>query len=66
MRPSSENGIRLHYLDWLRVLAVFGVFIFHTARPFDFLDWAVNNAELSLPATIFVVFLYPWGMPLFF
>ena len=53
MRPSSENGIRLHYLDWLRVLAVFGVFIFHTARPFDFLDWAVNNAELSLPARIF-------------
>jgi fucose 4-O-acetylase-like acetyltransferase len=35
-------------------------------RPFDFLDWAVNNKELSLSATIFVVFLYPWGMPLFF
>ena len=66
MKPSSENTTRLHYLDWLRVLAIFGVFIFHTARPFDFLDWAVNNAELSLPATLFVVFLYPWGMPLFF
>jgi fucose 4-O-acetylase-like acetyltransferase len=66
MKPSSERRTRLHYLDWLRVIAIFGVFIFHTVRPFDFLDWAVNNKELSLAATIFVVFLYPWGMPLFF
>jgi surface polysaccharide O-acyltransferase-like enzyme len=66
MKASNENRTRLHYLDWIRVLAIFGVFIFHTARPFDFIDWAVKNSELSLPATIFVVFLYPWGMPLFF
>jgi glucan biosynthesis protein C len=66
MTPSNENKTRLHYLDWLRVLALFGVFIFHTARPFDFIYWAVNNPERSLYATFFVVFLYPWGMPLFF
>jgi fucose 4-O-acetylase-like acetyltransferase len=66
MKPSRENNTRLHYLDWLRVLAIVGVFIFHSVRPFDFLDWAVNNPELSVSATIFVVFLYPWGMPLFF
>ena len=66
MKPLNDKKTRLHYLDWLRVLAIFGVFIFHTARPFDFLGWLVNNSELSMPATIFVVFLYPWGMPLFF
>jgi fucose 4-O-acetylase-like acetyltransferase len=43
-----------------------GVFIFHNARPFDYIEWLINNSELSIPATIFVVFLYPWGMPLFF
>ncbi len=35
---------RLFYLDWLRVLAVLGVFFFHTALPFDYLtDWLVKN-----------------------
>jgi hypothetical protein len=62
---TREKRVRLHYLDWLRVIAIFGVFIFHTVRPFVFIDWAVNNSERSLSATIFIVFLYTWGMPLF-
>jgi len=66
MKPESNSSIRLYYLDWLRVIATLGVFIFHTVRPFDHLDWAINNSEKSIFATIFVVFLYPWGMPLFF
>jgi peptidoglycan/LPS O-acetylase OafA/YrhL len=66
MKASSDSRTRLHYLDWLRVLALFGVFIFHTIRPFDFIDFHINNAELSLSATYFIVFFYPLGMPLFF
>jgi len=66
MNTSKESGTRLHYLDWLRVLALLGVFVFHTVRPFDFIDFHINNAELSLSATYFIVFIYPWGMPLFF
>ena len=66
MKPSGDSGTRLHYLDWLRVLALFGVFIFHSVHPFDFIDWHIKNAELSLSVTYFIVFLYPWGMPLFF
>jgi len=27
--------VRLHYLDWLQVLAVLGVFLFHAGHPFD-------------------------------
>lgn len=66
MNPSSEKRTRLHYLDWLRVLSLFGVFIFHSVHPFDFIDWQIKNATLSLSVSYFIVFLYPWGMPLFF
>ena len=64
---SSAKSVRLHYLDWLRVLAILGVFLFHAVHPFDATDWHIKNAEQSLVVTlVFVVFLYPWGMPLFF
>ena len=60
--PSS----RLYYLDWLRVIAVLGVFLFHAVHPFDYTDWHIKNAEQSLLVTLFVIFLFPWGMPFFF
>jgi glucan biosynthesis protein C len=60
-------AVRLHYLDSLRVLAVFMVFVFHAATPFTMVDWQVNNAETSVAASVFfVAFLAPWGMPFFF
>jgi peptidoglycan/LPS O-acetylase OafA/YrhL len=59
--------MRLHYLDWLRVVAILGVFLFHAVHPFDATDWHIKNADQSLIVTlVFVIFLYPWGMPLFF
>jgi glucan biosynthesis protein C len=67
--PETSRGksVRLHYLDWLRVLAILGVFLFHAVHPFDATDWHIKNAEQSLLVTlVFVIFLYPWGMPLFF
>ncbi|MFC2046028.1 acyltransferase family protein [Chloroflexota bacterium] len=62
----GEKPVRLHYLDWLRVLAILGVFFFHAGRPFDIFPWEINNAEQSLLATVFFVFFISWGMPLFF
>jgi peptidoglycan/LPS O-acetylase OafA/YrhL len=57
----------LHYVDLLRVLAILGVFLFHAVHAFDATPWHIKNAETSLVVTlVFVVFLYPWGMPLFF
>jgi glucan biosynthesis protein C len=58
--------VRLHYLDWLRVLAILGVFVFHAVHPFDYADWHIKNAELSMTVTVFLTFLFPWGMPFFF
>ncbi len=58
---------RQYYLDWLRVFAILGVFLFHNARFFDaFSDWHVKNATLNLGATTFVAFMSQWMMPLFF
>jgi hypothetical protein len=67
--PESTGGksIRLHYIDWLRVLATLGVFLYHAARPFDIQDWMLKNDERSaLVTVVFVIFLGSWGMPLFF
>ena len=64
---SSQKPARLYYIDWLRLLAILGVFLFHAVHPFDATDWHIKNAETSLVVTlVFIVFLYPWGMPLFF
>lgn len=64
-RPDRQPA-RLFYLDWLRVLAVFGVFLFHAVHPFDLTPWHIKNAELSEAVTVFIVLLFPWGMPFFF
>jgi peptidoglycan/LPS O-acetylase OafA/YrhL len=64
---TGGKSVRLHYLDWLRVLAILGVFLFHAVHPFDVTDWHIKNTEQSMLVTlVFVIFLYPWGMPLFF
>jgi len=62
----SKKSTRLYYLDWLRVLAILGVFLFHAVHPFDMFPWEIKNAEQSVLVTLFIVFLGPWGMPLFF
>jgi glucan biosynthesis protein C len=60
------RGERLWFLDWLRVLAVFGVFVFHTLRPFDDGDWHVKNAQTSEGISIAIAFLGLWGLAFFF
>jgi peptidoglycan/LPS O-acetylase OafA/YrhL len=63
----AVKSVRLHYLDWLQVLAVLGVFLFHAVHPFDDLaDWHIKNAERSALATFFVGFFNLCGMPFFF
>jgi peptidoglycan/LPS O-acetylase OafA/YrhL len=59
-------SVRLHYLDWLRALAILDVFLYHAVHPFDITDWTIKNAELSEAVTVFLGLLFPWGMPFFF
>lgn len=63
----AREAMRLHYLDWVRVLAVLGVFFYHTCRPFMLQEWLINARQKSPVITfIFLVFLGSIGMPLFF
>ncbi len=63
---STPDSARLHYLDWLRVLAIFAVFLFHAVHPFDLGEWHIKNAEQSQGLTMGLVFFSWWGMAFFF
>lgn len=60
-----SNYQRCYYIDWLRVLAILTIFIFHCARFFNHEDWHVKNSQLSLSMSILVGFLVQWIMPTF-
>ena len=61
-----RESVRVHYLDWLRVLAILMVFLFHAVHVFDFGTWQIKNAEQSEIITIILTLLSLWGMPFFF
>jgi len=66
-KTGGRESKRLYYLDWLQILAVLGVFLFHAVHPFDALaDWHIKNVERSTLATFFVGYFNLWGMPFFF
>jgi glucan biosynthesis protein C len=63
---TASRAVRLHYLDWLRVLATLGVFLFHAINVFSPVRFEINNAERSDVIMMIQAFFFPWGMPLFF
>ncbi len=63
---ASTTKRRIYYLDWLRVLAILMVFLFHSVHVFDFGSWQIKNAEQSEIITVILVLISLWGMPFFF
>lgn len=57
---------RLNWIDWLKVLVVFGAFVFHAAQPFVLTGWLVTDSERSVPLSLYSGFGYLFGMPLMF
>jgi len=58
---------RQAWLDWLRILAIFGVLIFHSAMPFATeLDWHIRNKETSNILLEMNMWLHMFRMPLLF
>jgi hypothetical protein len=51
-------------LDWLRVLAIFAIFIFHNTRFFDTDDWGIKNPSTYVFMDGWKTFATSWGMPL--
>jgi glucans biosynthesis protein C len=66
MNTKVQTAVRRYDLDWLRVLAILTVFVFHSSRFFDLEDWHVKNAAQYLGVQIWIIILASWMMPLIF
>jgi len=54
-------------IDWLRVLAVYLLFVFHVGKVFDPAPfYHLRNADLSFDMLVLCGFISLWHMPLFF
>ena len=60
------NIERRYDIDWLRVLGMLMIFLFHCARFFNYDDWHVKNNQLDFGMNVFVEIVSQWIMPLFF
>ena len=60
-------GERRNDIDWLRIIAMLSVFVFHCTRFFDTEDWHLKNAQQSgLLFLMMRALVWPWVMELFF
>jgi len=62
----TDTSNRRYELDWLRVLAILIVLIYHSTRFFNLGDWHVKNVNTFVWVEIWNVFATRWMMPLFF
>jgi peptidoglycan/LPS O-acetylase OafA/YrhL len=62
----SPELTRRYDVDWLRVLGMMTVFVFHCGRFFDMEGWHVKSPRTTPLVTLFVIFAVQWMMPLFF
>lgn len=62
-----ETTQRQTYLDWLRILSILGVLLFHSAMPYAAeMDWHIKNRETSNLLMESNRFLHLFRMPLLF
>ncbi len=62
----TKSVQRRYDLDWLRVLAILSVFLYHSTRFFNIGDWHVKNAATYQWVEILEGFMEIWMMPLIF
>ncbi len=66
LQIGRQELTRRYDVDWLRVLGMMVVFLFHNARFFDTDGWHVKSPRTTEQVTIIVVVVVQWMMPLFF
>ena len=62
----KKASTRLYYLDWLRVLAILTVFVYHTTRLFNLEDWKVKIPTWYPGVEVWNRFATTWMLPLIF
>ena len=64
---SIDQKERQYYIDWLRILLILSVFLFHVGMVFNSWHWHVKNDTTYNGALRYVMtFLHYWRMPLLF
>ena len=66
MLTESMSPQHRYDLDWLRVLAILAVFVFHSGRFFDQMGWHVKSATVYAGVQAWTMFLSSWLMPMIF
>jgi surface polysaccharide O-acyltransferase-like enzyme len=60
---------RKYFVDWMRVIAMLGVFLFHCSRLFDNEDWNIKATVAQQSGAVSVIrgtFVWTWLMEIFF
>jgi peptidoglycan/LPS O-acetylase OafA/YrhL len=57
---------RLHYIDWIRIIAFSLLIFLHSTLPFTTVPWEVKDTETSDGLTSFSWWLHQWRLPLLF
>jgi len=66
MEPTTPSITRRFDLDWVRVITVLMLLLFHSGRLFNFTPWHLKNAETAVGIEVYIHFFDYWGMPMFF
>lgn len=67
MGTNKYSSERQYYIDWLRILLILSVFLFHIGMIFNTWDWHVKNDQTYGGALRWImVHLHYWRMPLLF
>ena len=62
----TKNTQRKYDLDWLRVMSILMVFIYHSTRFFNLGNWHVKNSVTYFWVEVWNAFATNWMMPLIF
>ena len=62
----TKSVTRRYDLDWLRIIGILTVFMFHSVRAFNFEPWSIKNAITYRGAQFVTDLLGVWQMPLIF
>jgi len=63
---TTATDNRRHDLDWLRVLAILLLQVFHTGMAFNSWGWHIKNPERLTWLDLPMAFMHQWRMPLLF
>lgn len=63
---TNNKEQRQYYVDWVRILLILTVFVFHIGMVFNAFEWHVKNDQQYSFLSPVMSFLHLWRMPLLF